>query len=32
MEGWFGVGKQKHRIPGNTNIGWAKIAWTYGIH
>jgi len=32
MEEWIQVGMQKHRIPGNTNIGWAKIAWTYGVH
>ena len=32
MVDWLEVSKQEHRIPGNTNIGWAKIAWTYGVH
>jgi hypothetical protein len=32
MEEWFKMAQQKHQMPGNTNIGWAKIAWTYGIH
>lgn len=31
LESWLEQAVKKQRMPGNINIGWAKIAWTYGI-
>ena len=32
LEEWRQEAKQNNRMPANTNIGWAKIGWSYGMH
>jgi lipocalin len=32
MGNWFEIAQNADRMPAKVNIGWAKIAWTYGMH
>lgn len=32
LEEWFAVARQTERMSGTIKIGWAKIAWSYGMN
>lgn len=32
LKSWFAQAKEKKPMPAVENMGWAKIAWTYGMN